>query len=49
MPTVDCPACDADVHVPGDIELNDEIECEDCDAKLEVVGLDPIQLDRVEW
>ncbi len=40
-----CPECDAEVHVDDDVEKGDIIECDDCGASLEVVGLDPIELD----
>lgn len=40
-----CPECDVEVHVDEDVEKGDLIECDDCGASLEVVGLDPIELD----
>lgn len=45
MPMAICPECDAEVHVDDDVEKGDIIECDDCGASLEVVGLDPIELD----
>lgn len=45
MPMANCPECDAEVHVDEDIEKGDIIECDDCGATLEVVGLDPVELD----
>ena len=48
MPTGTCPECEADVHIDVDAEKNDTVECEDCGVQLEVVGLDPVELDIVE-
>lgn len=45
MPMATCPECDVEVHVDEDVEKGDLIECDDCGASLEVVGLDPIELD----
>lgn len=48
MPTGTCPECDAEVHVDTDADKGDVIECDDCGIQLEVVGLDPVELDMVE-
>ena len=48
MPTGTCPECDADVHVDTDADKGDIISCEECATDLEIVGLDPIELDIVE-
>ena len=48
MPTGTCPECDADVHVDTDADKGDLISCEECATALEVVGLDPVELDIVE-
>ena len=48
MPTGTCPECDADVHVDTDADKGDLISCEECSTALEVVGLDPVELDIVE-
>lgn len=45
MPRGTCPECDADVQVDEDMDKGDTVECDDCGAMLEVVGLDPIELD----
>ena len=45
MPRGTCPECDADVQVDEDTDKGDVVECEDCGTQLEVVGLDPIELD----
>ena len=48
MPTGTCPECDADVHVDTDADKGDVLSCEECGTDLEVVGLDPVELDIVE-
>ena len=48
MPTGTCPECDADVHVDTDADKSDVVSCEECGAELEIVGLDPVELDIVE-
>ena len=48
MPTGTCPECDADVHVDTDADKGDVISCEECGTDLELVGLDPVELDIVE-
>ena len=45
MPTGTCPECEADVYVDTDADKGDMISCEDCGTELEIVGLDPIELD----
>jgi lysine biosynthesis protein LysW len=47
MPLATCPECDAEIHVDEEIDKGETMHCEECDAKLEVVGLDPIELDVV--
>ena len=48
MPTGTCPDCDADVHVDTDADKGDIVSCEECATDLEIVGLDPVELDIVE-
>ncbi len=48
MPTGTCPECDADVHVDTDADKGDIVSCEECGTDLEIVGLDPVELDIVE-
>jgi alpha-aminoadipate carrier protein LysW len=48
VPTGTCPECDADVHVDTDADKGDIMSCEECGTDLEVVGLDPVELDIVE-
>jgi alpha-aminoadipate carrier protein LysW len=43
-----CPECEADVYVETDADKGDTLACEECGTELEVVGLDPIELDIVE-
>jgi alpha-aminoadipate carrier protein LysW len=45
---VECPECEADVSVPGDSDMSDILTCEECSTDLEIVGLDPIEVEIVE-
>ncbi len=45
MPLAACPECDAEIHVDEDVDKGETVHCEECDLTLEVVGLDPIELD----
>ncbi|MCA1594184.1 MAG: hypothetical protein LC754_16470 [Acidobacteria bacterium] len=48
MPTGTCPDCEADVHVDTDADKGATVACDECGTQLEVVGLDPVELDIVE-
>lgn len=48
MPTSICPECSEEVFVDADIEQGDTVNCDECSAKLVVVGLDPIELDQYD-
>jgi len=48
MPTAVCPECDEEVYVDADSEQGDIVSCDECGSNLEVVGLDPIELDLYE-
>ena len=48
MPTGICPECDADVHVDTDADKGDSVPCDECGTELEIVGLDPVELDIIE-
>ncbi len=43
-----CPECEADVYVETDADKGDTLACDECATELEIVGLDPIELDIVE-
>ena len=45
MPLATCPECDADIHVDEDMDKGDFVAWDECEVRLEVVGLDPIELD----
>ncbi len=48
MPTTNCPECSEDVYVDAESEQGDVVTCEECGSKLEVVGLDPLEVDLQE-
>jgi alpha-aminoadipate carrier protein LysW len=45
VPLAACPECHSEIHVDEDVDKGEIIHCEECEASLEVVGLDPIELD----
>ncbi len=45
MPIASCPECEDDVYVAAETEQSTIISCNECGVDLEVVGMDPIQLD----
>ena len=45
MPTTACPECGEDVFVDAESEQGDIISCDECGTDLEIVGLDPVELD----
>lgn len=47
MPTANCPECSEEVYVDADTEQGDTVSCDECGANLEIVGLDPMELDLV--
>ena len=40
-----CPSCNAQVKVKGAPKIGMRAKCESCDTELEVVWLDPLELD----
>jgi lysine biosynthesis protein LysW len=48
VPTAICPECEGDVFVDAESEQGTIVTCDDCSSKLEVVGLDPLELDAYE-
>ena len=47
MPT--CPECDNELDIELDeVEEGDVITCEECGTEFEVVGVEPLELARVE-
>lgn len=48
MPKAVCPECEEEVFVDADSEQGDVVTCDECGARLEVVGLDPVELDVYE-
>ena len=40
-----CPDCGEEITLRGNIRLGQEVVCPHCDAELEVVETDPLELD----
>jgi len=44
-----CPECDNDLDIEVDeVDEGDVVACEDCGTEFEVVGVEPLELARVE-
>jgi len=44
-----CPECENELDIEVDeVEEGDVIACEECGSEFEVVGVDPLELARVE-
>lgn len=41
----DCPECEAALELEDDVEKGEIVTCADCGVDLEVVGMDPVELD----
>jgi alpha-aminoadipate/glutamate carrier protein LysW len=48
VPVGTCPDCEAEVHISLDADKGDKVTCDECATELEVVGLDPVELDIAE-
>ena len=40
-----CPECEAELELEDDVEKGEIVTCADCGADLEVVGMNPVELD----
>ncbi len=40
-----CPECEADVTIPAGAVENELIACPDCGAELEIISLNPLQVE----
>ena len=45
MPGTVCPVCDSPLVIPADVMENELIACIDCGSELEIICLDPLQLE----
>lgn len=48
LSTVDCPECSSSVDIQPSPSLGDIVDCDDCGTDLEIVGLDPLELETIE-
>jgi len=44
--SAECPVCAADVEVQDDVMMGEILVCPECGTDLEVVSLDPLQIDE---
>ncbi len=45
MTTATCPECAGEVPFDDDVMLSEIAQCPDCGVELEVVGVDPLEVD----
>ena len=45
MPYAACPGCDQNIYLRRSPKMGDMVYCDNCEADLEVVGLNPTELD----
>ena len=45
MEVVNCISCDTEIRLRKPVKIGMFVTCSECDAELEVVWLDPIELD----
>jgi len=45
MSIVNCPECEAEITLPASTEVGEILVCPDCGVDLEVLALDPAQVD----
>jgi lysine biosynthesis protein LysW len=49
--TAICPSCGEDIRLPhsSNVRIGQRLLCPHCDAGLEVIELDPVELDWADW
>lgn len=45
MSTVNCPECEAEITLEADVVVGEILVCPDCGVDLEVMSLDPPEVD----
>jgi alpha-aminoadipate/glutamate carrier protein LysW len=40
-----CPSCEAEIQIPANAMQNELLACPDCGSELEIISLDPVELD----
>ena len=43
-----CPSCGEDIQLTGKVQLGQEVVCPHCETELEVIDLDPVELDWID-
>jgi len=44
-----CPECENDLDIEvGEVEEGDVVACDECGTEFEVVGVDPLELSRID-
>ncbi len=45
--TVDCLHCGSAIELQ-EVMINEVVECDDCAAEFEVIGMDPLELEQMD-
>lgn len=45
MNAATCPECAAELHLPANVMQHEIIPCPDCGSELEIVSIDPVQVE----
>ncbi|NLT72607.1 MAG: hypothetical protein GXX94_00225 [Chloroflexi bacterium] len=45
MPYAACPGCDQNIFLKPNYKLGDIVYCDNCEADLEIVSVNPLELD----
>jgi hypothetical protein len=45
MPYAVCPGCDENVYISSRVKVSAIVHCSHCDSDLEVISIDPYELD----
>lgn len=48
MPSASCPVCESRVFVEASTDMGETLVCDECESELELVGLDPFELDPAQ-
>ncbi len=48
MPEAECLECGAKIEGPEELSVGEVLDCPNCGAELEVIGLNPLTLDLFE-
>lgn len=45
MKRTSCPECDADIEIADNVVMGEIVPCEECGVELEIMSVDPLELE----